>query len=193
MAGDLLTLLCMDPIASPTFLPALPVGRWAARLAALSLILAPGCLSLRRPLPVVDRSHDATIRAEVSSRLEAEPAIGPGRIRVAVDAGVVRLYGAVDGLAAWECALRNAGLVARVRSVVDFLVIEPGPRSVACLAPAPALEPEPEPQPEALPIVPPRSATDPSPGKLARDLPPGAVRRAASVPVFVHPLHPSAR
>jgi hypothetical protein len=50
---------------------------------------------------------------------------------------MVILHGSVAGLAAWQCALRNAGLVEGVISVTDYLVIGPGPREVPCLAPRP--------------------------------------------------------
>jgi hypothetical protein len=48
---------------------------------------------------------------------------------------MVILHGSVAGLAAWQCALRNAALVEGVLSVTDYLVIGPGPREVTCLAP----------------------------------------------------------
>jgi BON domain len=94
-----------------------------------------GCSSLRRPPPEVDRSGDASILANVRSRLDAEPTIGLQNLRVEVDGGVVMLYGSVQGMGAWECAIRNAELVPGVRTVVDFLVIERGPRTAACKAP----------------------------------------------------------
>lgn len=105
-------------------------------LLLLVSLAAPACTFLRRPPPLVDRSHDAQIRTEVEARLAAEPAIGTGMIRVEVDGGVVRLYGAVRGIGAWGCAIRTAGLAVHVLSVVDFLVLEPGPRTITCLAPA---------------------------------------------------------
>lgn len=111
--------------------PALPL-----LLLLLVFLAAPACSFLRRPPPLVDRSHDEEIRTEVEARLAAEPAIGAGAIRVEVEGGIVRLYGAVRGIAAWECAIRTAGLAEHVRSVVDFLVLEPGPRTITCLAPA---------------------------------------------------------
>ena len=51
------------------------------------------------------------------------------------DRGEVQLHGAVTGFGALQCALANAGLVPGVRLVVDFMVLEPGPRTVTCLAP----------------------------------------------------------
>lgn len=95
-----------------------------------------GCSLLGRPSPVPDRSQDARIQQEVRSRLQREPTLDAALLRVEVDASTVRLYGSVRGLAAWKCALRNADLVQGVTGVVDFLVLERGPRDAPCLAPA---------------------------------------------------------
>ena len=81
------------------------------------------------------QTQEEVIRAEVEARLAAEPAIGPGRIRAVVKGGDVQLHGAAPGFGALQCALANAGLVPGVRLVVDFMVLEPGPRTVTCLAP----------------------------------------------------------
>lgn len=109
------------------------------RLLALTGLLAlatHGCASLRRPLPPVDRSQDERIRADVEQRLLAEPDLDADGLRVEVDGGIVRLHGSVRGIAAWQCAIRNAEMVRGVRSVVEFLVLERGPREIRCLAPA---------------------------------------------------------
>jgi osmotically-inducible protein OsmY len=90
---------------------------------------------LRRPEPVIDRTEDPRILREVEERLRTEPSVDAARVRVEVDGAIVILYGSVDGLAAWNCAIRTAQLVQGVRSVVDYLVIERGPREVPCLAP----------------------------------------------------------
>jgi osmotically-inducible protein OsmY len=79
--------------------------------------------------------REEAIRREVEARLAAEPAIGAGRIRAEVNDGDVHLHGAAPGFGALQCALANAGLVPGVRLVVDFMVLEPGPRTVNCLAP----------------------------------------------------------
>jgi osmotically-inducible protein OsmY len=79
--------------------------------------------------------REETIRAEVEARMAAEPSIGAGRIRAVVNGGDVLLPGAAPGFGALQCALANAELVAGVRLVVDFMVLEPGPRTVTCLAP----------------------------------------------------------
>lgn len=102
----------------------------------LLALAAEGCASLRRPLPTVDRTQDERIRGEVERRLAAEPDLGAGALRVEVDGGIVLLHGSVAGIAAWKCAIRNAELVEGVRSVVDYLVLERGPREIRCLAPA---------------------------------------------------------
>lgn len=107
----------------------------AAAVGVLLALGAEGCASLRRPLPAVDRSQDERIRGEVERRLAAEPDLGSGALRVEVDGGIVLLHGSVEGIAAWKCAIRNAELVAGVRGVVDYLVLERGPREIRCLAP----------------------------------------------------------
>jgi osmotically-inducible protein OsmY len=92
-----------------------------------------GCAALRRPGPVVDRSQDARIQGDVQARIDRQPALGGGNIRVEVDGAVVVLHGSVQGIAAWQCAIRTAQLVQGVRTVSDYLVIEPGPRRITCL------------------------------------------------------------
>lgn len=105
------------------------------RVAALFLIVGlMGCAGLRRPEPVLDRSQDDRILREVDARIAAEPGIGAG-LRVEVDGGIVLLYGSVQGMGAWNCAIRNAQLVDGVRTVVDYLVLERGPRDITCHAP----------------------------------------------------------
>jgi hypothetical protein len=110
-----------------------------------------GCSLLRRPEPPVDRSHDPRIHQEVEARLAQEPAIAGAGIRVEVDAAIVVLYGSVQGLDAWRCAIRNAQLVEGVQSVVDYLVIEPGPRDIQCIAPRAPATASPNPQRNAAP------------------------------------------
>jgi len=102
---------------------------------ALLLTTVVACSSLRRPPPVVDRSNDARILADVQTRLRGEPALQPSELRVEVDGGVVRLYGSVSGMGAWECAIRNAQLVPGVVTVVDYLTLRRGPTKVRCEAP----------------------------------------------------------
>ncbi len=107
-------------------------------MAALAFALAAGgCGLLGHPGPQVDRSQDPRIQEEVRERLTREPSIDAGNIRVAVDGGIVILHGSVRGIGAWQCATTTSALVRGVRSVVDYLVIERGPRDVACVAPRP--------------------------------------------------------
>lgn len=86
-------------------------------------------------------AEDERIRREVEARLAAEPSIGAGRVRVEVQRGDVSLHGPVAGLGALRCAISNADLVRGVSTVVDKMVLEPGPSTVRCLAPraAPAV------------------------------------------------------
>lgn len=102
----------------------------------LLLAAASGCGLLRRPDVPVDRSQDPRIQQEVEARLANEPSLASGRIRVEAQGGDVLLHGTVYGIGAWKCAIANAQLVEGVRTVVDFLVLERGPRDVPCLAPA---------------------------------------------------------
>lgn len=79
-------------------------------------------------------AEDSRIRQDVERRLAAEPSIGAAQIRVVVTGGEVQLHGSVAGFGALQCAMTNAELVPGVVLVIDFLVLEPGPRSVRCLA-----------------------------------------------------------
>jgi osmotically-inducible protein OsmY len=96
-----------------------------------------GCGPRRVPIASVNPALDGRIRSEVAARLAAEPSIGAGKVRVDVRGGTVILYGSVAGMGAWRCAMTNAGLAAGVTTVVDYLVLERGPREVRCLAPRP--------------------------------------------------------
>lgn len=93
-----------------------------------------GCRGRDEPA-VVSPVPDPAIRQQVEARLAAEPALREHPVRVEVRGGMVILHGSVGGLAAWQCALRNAAMVEGVISVTDYLVIEAGPREVRCLAP----------------------------------------------------------
>lgn len=110
-------------------------SRPAVALATAFLLLTSmGCSGLRRPGPVVDRTHDSRIVEQVQARIVSEPELDAAQIRVEADGGVLRLYGSVSGIGRWQCAIRNAELVEGVQTVVDYLVIERGPREVNCQA-----------------------------------------------------------
>ncbi|HEX2203118.1 MAG TPA: BON domain-containing protein [Longimicrobium sp.] len=118
--------------------------RGGARRAVLAAAVAAagGCGFLSRaetesPEQVqVREAQEERIRQEVEARLAAEPSIGPGRVRAEVQrGGEVALHGAVTGFGALQCAVANAELVRGVRLVIDHLVLQPGPRTVQCLAP----------------------------------------------------------
>lgn len=104
--------------------------------AGLPLLLT-ACGLLGRSSTPVDLTQDPRILSEVEQRLALEPAIAEQHLRVEVEAGVVQLHGSVRGMGAWRCAITTAGLVPGVETVVDYLVIERGPRDVECLAPRP--------------------------------------------------------
>ena len=78
---------------------------------------------------------EVAILREVEARLAAEPSIGPGRIRAVVNGADVHLHGTAPGFGALKCAIANAELVPGVRLVVDYMVMQPGPSRVTCLAP----------------------------------------------------------
>ena len=79
--------------------------------------------------------RELAIQREVEARLAAEPSIGAGKIRAVVNGGDVQLHGTAPGFGALQCAIANAELVRGVRLVIDQLVLQPGPRTVRCLAP----------------------------------------------------------
>jgi hypothetical protein len=87
-----------------------------------------------RPPTAEQVAQDARVRSEVEARLAAEPSIGAGRVRVVVQRGEVELHGSVAGMGALRCAEANAELTPGVRLVIDFLILEPGPREVRCVA-----------------------------------------------------------
>ena len=118
------------------------IFRRVVAAAGFSALLAPaGCGLLagrETPSPAVLQARaadDARIAAEVERRLAAEPAIGPGRVRVVVERGEVQLHGSVAGLGALRCAETNAELTRGVTLVIDFLVLLPGSPEANCLSP----------------------------------------------------------
>lgn len=80
-------------------------------------------------------AEDVRIQREVEARLAAEPSVGAGRVRVVVQGGEVQLHGSVAGFGAHRCAEANAELTPGVLLVIDFLVLQPGPANVRCIAP----------------------------------------------------------
>lgn len=109
-------------------------------LAAAALVqgcaLLPGGEQAETPAQAQERTaREERIRQEVEARLAAEPAIGPGRIRAVVREGDVHLHGGAPGFGALQCAIANADLVPGVMLVVDYMVLQPGPSRVSCLAP----------------------------------------------------------
>ena len=117
-------------------------GRFRTAAVAASVLAMGGCGFLSRAEPETPEqlqtrvAAEERIRQEVEARLAAEPSIGAGRVRVEVQrGGEVSLHGAVAGFGALQCALANAELVRGVRLVIDHLELQPGPRTVRCLAP----------------------------------------------------------
>jgi osmotically-inducible protein OsmY len=103
-------------------------------LVVLALMLT-SCTRRTDPASAPDPAADARVAESVRARLAAEPSLASGSIRVEVDAGYVRLYGSVNGIGAWQCAIRSASLQPGVAGVADQLVIQRGPREVHCVAP----------------------------------------------------------
>jgi hypothetical protein len=111
------------------------MNRVALVAGIMTLLLgSAACSSVQRARPEVDRSSDARILVDVQQRIASEPTLDSRGLRVEVNGGIVLLYGSVNGIGEWECALRNASLVQGVRSVVDYLVLERGPRDIDCRA-----------------------------------------------------------
>ncbi len=105
-------------------------------LVALAFLLpAAACGLVGRSSPPPDYSQDPRILAAVQSRIASEPSLRGGAIRVELDAGMVLLHGSVEGIGAMQCAIATAGMVEGVTTVVNYLVLERGPRDVTCLAP----------------------------------------------------------
>jgi hypothetical protein len=106
------------------------------RLLAVFLLLAGAgaCAQRRDPVEIPNPAMDNRILSELERRLATEPSVNRSQMRVEVEGARVLLYGSVEGIGAWNCALRNAWLVHGVEGVADFLVIERGPPEVRCLA-----------------------------------------------------------
>jgi hypothetical protein len=119
--------------------PKATIGRSAcsrcAAILVLVLLALPACSVIRGGPAPIDRSGDPAIVSSIQARLAAEPELDADLLRVESNGGVVTLYGTVRGLGQWNCALRNASLVAGVVSVIDYLIIERGPREIPCAAP----------------------------------------------------------
>ena len=113
---------------------------WIVLAAALAsqggCSLLPGGEPAETPQQAQQRTaREEAIRREVEARLAAEPSIGAGRIRAVVNGGDVHLHGTAPGFGALQCAIANGGVVPGVRLVVDYMVMQPGPSRVTCLAP----------------------------------------------------------
>ncbi len=104
--------------------------------AGCSVLGIGGAAPVETPEQILVRTNlETAIAREVEARMAAEPSIGSGKVRPVVMGGQVQLHGVVQGFGALQCAQANAGLVPGVTLVVDFLVLQPGPARVTCLAP----------------------------------------------------------
>lgn len=115
------------------------VGRTAAAVLA-PLLGACGFFGGRVPVEspeaaAVRVEQEERIRAAVRARLVHEPSIDAEHVRVEVVGTDVHLHGTVPGYGALRCAIGTAGLTPGVSLVVDYLVVQPGPAEVVCLAP----------------------------------------------------------
>lgn len=108
----------------------------ALMCAGCSVLGIGGAAPAETPEQIAERTGlETAIAREVEARMAAEPSIGGGKIRPVVSRGEVQLHGVVQGFGALQCAQANAELVPGVTLVVDFLVLQPGPARVTCLAP----------------------------------------------------------
>jgi len=112
--------------------PGAVLRRSLVGVAALAVLA--GCARNADPAPAPDPVADRGIEQELRARIAAEPSLVAAQIRAEVEGARVRLFGSVEGIGAWHCALRNAWLIQGVEGVSDFLVIERGPPEVACRA-----------------------------------------------------------
>lgn len=113
---------------------------WTAAAVLAPLLGSCGFLGGRVPVEtpeaaVVRVAQEDRIRADVRARLAHEPSIDAGHVRVEVVGTDVHLHGTVSGYGALRCAIGTAGLTPGVSLVVDYLVVQPGPAEVVCLAP----------------------------------------------------------
>lgn len=85
-----------------------------------ALVLAPGCMSTRRPGTQMD---DAAITTAVKSKITADPDLNPFEISVDTNEGVVTLSGAVEEPADREKAVQVARNTDGVRRVINDITI----------------------------------------------------------------------
>lgn len=113
---------------------------WTAYAVLAPALASCGIIGGRVPVEspeaaVVRVAQEERIHAAVRARLIHEPSIDASHVRVEVVGTDVHLYGTVAGYGALRCAIGTAGLTPGVLLVVDYLVVQPGPAEVVCLAP----------------------------------------------------------
>jgi hypothetical protein len=124
----------INPLRHRAAAPLRSRGRGLGFRGLVAVLVVAGCAGRRDPVEIPDPVADARIGQELRARIAAEPSLSAARVRVEVEAARVQLSGSVEGIGAWNCALRNAWLISGVRGVNDFLIIERGPPEVTCRA-----------------------------------------------------------
>ncbi len=147
----------------------------AAGSAALTLALMAGCKS---SAPAAD---DASLNAQVQSRLFSDQSLRGQTIETSVAGGVATLDGTVDSDAARTAASGDAAQVAGIKTVVNNLVVQaPAPAAVAAAAPPPAVMP-PAPASRQKPAKPSAARPEyrpPYQAPIVRDAPPSQPSQA---------------
>lgn len=113
-------------------------GRTILALATLTLAVAVGC----QRAPAVD---DASLTAQVQSRIASDGALNNEAVQTSVQAGVVTLSGNVSSAAARALAANDAAQIPGVRTVVNNLSVNPPAAPQAAMAAPPPLEAPPIP------------------------------------------------
>jgi hypothetical protein len=150
---------------------------------SLAMLLA-GCKSTP---PATD---DASLNAQVQSRLSADQSLNGQTIQASVSAGVVTLNGSVTNDTARGIATGDVAQIAGVKTVVDNLVVQAPAASVAAattpaaapLPPLPAAAKSKNPAPVATP--------PPPPAPVVRNVPPMPIPQPAPVVARTPPPPP---
>ena len=132
---------------------------------SLAMLLA-GCKS--KPAA----TDDASLNAQVQSRLSADQNLSGQTIQASVSAGVVTLNGSVTSDTARSIATGDVAQIAGVKTVVDNLVVQAPPATVApSTPPAAAAATSPAPLPSAKSKKPEPMVTPPTPAPIVRYAP----------------------
>ncbi len=114
-------------------------------LAAVTMLAAAGC---NKKVSTVD---DATLTANVQSRIQADAALSTEPVQVSTQAGTVTLNGQVSNSAARSLAANDAAGITGVQKVINNLVVSAAapPVSAVTTTPQPEIAPAPLPRQRA--------------------------------------------